>query len=542
MSKFTRKTQEISYDKLIFWNVNPRYGTNVNYETVETAIKGLFEIDENSRKKMMTLGKDIAELGLFEIPLVYPMKDGNYMVYDGNRRIANVYCLNNPEYVKYNSSLYKTYTDLSNSLSEKPNLITCTIETDLKIILEMVERAHGGVQSGKGPTSWGYSENISFKILKQNILDAISEESATETINEETPEKPKKEVTIAPHFILLTNFPSKFSDDFFKQIGGGTNADRILNNKVFKDAMETDYNNISALQANAIKATLTTANQNSKDKGGISRRYYSTDDIAELIPIYLDFIKNHKDVEFPDKKLILATNNTTITEGEIFDVQAVISNTKDFDEIEYSPSASLSFDSITKRIKSDSKPGSYSVAIKGLIDGFEIDGAIFSVKINKRKDVVTKDSKNILKHDFSKNYEINISSPINSLVAQIQKLNTKNFSYVINACLRVILESSLNIFIAEKKITITGTFSSSLEGYLTEFKKYYNNANITSLDDKSKLGYNKIKGVIDKLKPINIAKELHPLAHQIITIPTDDIKNLSIIVANILVIISEEIK
>lgn len=522
--------KEINYKKLVFWGDNPRYGLNKNHDSPESAIEALFTLNQ---AKMTNLAKDIAQNGLIpsDLPIVMELPDGSFKVYEGNRRIACIYSLYDNSYLSFKKTLERSFANIK--IENTPTTITCLVETDIGKVYNYIHRIHNGEQNGIGRSSWGTTES---NILTEYISVLNNDTNANPNTMQEKSSK------LDPHFILIRDFPALFTE--LTTLVKATNIDRILNKKSFKENLNIkDYSNITPKQAKSIYLTLIYAHEQSSNfEGGLSRKYNDKQITEELIPKYNEIFNNMQVDKHIAKSIKLSTSNTSINEGERIDLNSFIINNKDdFEEYTFKAD-NLSIDEFGFVLSTNS-PGKYHVIIRGLIDNSEYGSATLSITIKAKKVVQSKISEKLFKHDFATQYIIDITAPLNTFIFQANRLNLDTFSYIANVCLRIVLEESLSNFIRIKNLSTTENYSSTLEKNLSLFKSFYTDySKITSLDNKSKLGYNKIKDIINHLNPKAFSAELHPLAHNIKTVKKAELLNLGNRVSNILIIISEEIK
>ena len=168
-----QKIQDIPIKDLILWTENPRDPLEVGIESsdlmiIERAIK-------NDGKKW-NLPKFIKEMGghydLSELPTVVK-KEGKYIVFDGNRRIAILKYLQNPDWAgKIENKLFPTFTpEKLKDLVEIP----CNICTE-EIAIKNVYRKHSN------SSSWKQLERDTFEhylMGKPKSLFLIIEESTS---------------------------------------------------------------------------------------------------------------------------------------------------------------------------------------------------------------------------------------------------------------------------------------------------------------------------------------------------------------------------
>lgn len=133
---------------LIVNRANDRHG---ELENETAAIAWLFN---NRETHMRNLAKDIvANHGIFEAPLVSP--DGNnFVVFDGNRRVACLKLLKNPRRAP-SIELQQFFENLQTKWpTGAPEKIQCQVETDRDRVDDILFRRHTGSQRGIGQSTW----------------------------------------------------------------------------------------------------------------------------------------------------------------------------------------------------------------------------------------------------------------------------------------------------------------------------------------------------------------------------------------------------
>lgn len=151
MSRINKKPIKIA--NLLLNVDNPRFDTTANQrEAVGTIISEL-------SKKMMVLIQSIIVDGLnpSELTMVTSTKKtGKYKVLEGNRRIAALKLIHNPNMFK---DKYKSFTNglkkiLRNYHGNKINEVDCVIFTNEEEANRWIKLKHTGENNGKGVVSW----------------------------------------------------------------------------------------------------------------------------------------------------------------------------------------------------------------------------------------------------------------------------------------------------------------------------------------------------------------------------------------------------
>ena len=135
----------IGLDDLVLWTENPRDPVNAEATDREIILRAIENESGN-----WDLDKMLSDLGnqyyYNEIPTVVKTRDGKYVVYDGNRRVAVLKCVQDPELYQIATNKLPLFT-ASEALVSQTSL-PCNV-CDRETALEIVERTHAG--SGK----WG---------------------------------------------------------------------------------------------------------------------------------------------------------------------------------------------------------------------------------------------------------------------------------------------------------------------------------------------------------------------------------------------------
>lgn len=159
--RFTQ-TPPLAISELMLDVENPRTGVLASQsEAIRMMLTG------SEGKKIVSLAEDIAMRGLGVNPIVVLKNDeGRYVVKDGNRRIAALKLLGNPNLAP--DSLYKTkFTSIKNEAPNEniPSAVVCLEAPDLQSAHDHMELDHNGEQGGIGHVDWGTYEKGNFAEL-----------------------------------------------------------------------------------------------------------------------------------------------------------------------------------------------------------------------------------------------------------------------------------------------------------------------------------------------------------------------------------------
>ena len=140
------KRDDTPIDKLLLDAENPRHG---EVEDQAAALERLVAIHP---QHLRNLTEDIAKNGLHPGLgfLVFPTEDGNFVVLDGNRRLAAIKLLTKPDSAP---ASWRPITDIEVDLTSFEKL-PCTILDSREQGRLWVERMHTGVMNGVGVKQW----------------------------------------------------------------------------------------------------------------------------------------------------------------------------------------------------------------------------------------------------------------------------------------------------------------------------------------------------------------------------------------------------
>ncbi|MCD8148462.1 MAG: hypothetical protein LUE92_02640 [Clostridiales bacterium] len=159
------KIQTISTSELINYFENPRHSIgNSERDTLEKLFNAV------GTQYMLNLAEDIKNNGLLGnqyIVVVYSEEAKKYIVYEGNRRVAAIKLLMNPQEFDF---LDKASYDKAKKISEGAEVIDSlecyvTSEEDAFFIME---RVHSGEDKGRGTKEWGAREKDTFQVRRNN--------------------------------------------------------------------------------------------------------------------------------------------------------------------------------------------------------------------------------------------------------------------------------------------------------------------------------------------------------------------------------------
>ncbi len=140
--------QPVPLQQLTINRANDRHG---ELENETAAIAELFRLRE---AHMMRLAEDIVSEGaIYDPPLVTP-DDGEFIVFDGNRRITCLKLIVSPERAP-SQALQIFFRGLQESWQgDIPEEVICQVEEDRDVIDAILFRRHTGSQGGVGQSDW----------------------------------------------------------------------------------------------------------------------------------------------------------------------------------------------------------------------------------------------------------------------------------------------------------------------------------------------------------------------------------------------------
>lgn len=154
------KIQTIKITNLLLSVENPRF------EKVESQREALDIMVEEQRDKLINLAKDIVEAGINpgELTFVTPEKDNMFKVLEGNRRVAALKLLNNPELLK---DKHKSFTKKVKAISvefQKKSIkeIQCVVFSNPSDANRWIKLKHTGENKGRGTVPWDYQQMLRF--------------------------------------------------------------------------------------------------------------------------------------------------------------------------------------------------------------------------------------------------------------------------------------------------------------------------------------------------------------------------------------------
>ena len=158
-------TMLIPIDQLINYYENPRHAIGSNEEDT---LKKLF--DSVGVQYMLNLAEDVQKNGLLgnqQIVAVFSEEMQKYIVYEGNRRIAVIKLLSDPDRFTF---LDRASLERARRIGQQGNIpteINCYV-TDEAEAFFIMERLHSGEDKGRGTKQWTAREKEAFKVRQSH--------------------------------------------------------------------------------------------------------------------------------------------------------------------------------------------------------------------------------------------------------------------------------------------------------------------------------------------------------------------------------------
>ena len=176
-------TDLIDVDKLLIDTQNPRLDENT-----ESQIDAIKAIAVDQKEKIYNLGHDIVNHGInpSDFLIVTPNQNKKFIVLEGNRRLATLKILENPNIIDstITKSLLNKIKKLHLEYIKNPIAkLQCTIFKNREEADHWIELRHTGENKGAGIVDWGATEKARFKQRRSGkketclqILDYLQEQ------------------------------------------------------------------------------------------------------------------------------------------------------------------------------------------------------------------------------------------------------------------------------------------------------------------------------------------------------------------------------
>lgn len=149
-------TSPIGVGSLLLDVENPRHG---RVQSQREAIRALVE---EQGLKLVKLAQHIAANGLSPVDALLVTKAGaSYVVREGNRRLAAIRLLNNPD-IALGTKYERDYVRLAKTAKEIPTEIECHVAASSEEAAPWIELRHSGPAEGVGTIGWGTEQKNRF--------------------------------------------------------------------------------------------------------------------------------------------------------------------------------------------------------------------------------------------------------------------------------------------------------------------------------------------------------------------------------------------
>lgn len=273
------KIEYISIDKMINYRKNPRH--TVANDDIET-FKNLFEKVGN--QYMLNLAEDIFNNDLLPmdiVTVVFSEELQKYVVYEGNRRIACIKLLLNPDEFVFldNNTINKIKKITSAGFKYDFNKIQAYI-TDEEEGFYIMEKVHTGEDQGRGRKKWSSREREDFK----------SRRNETKTMG-----------------LVIDEYVRKYKDNFdITMILPFTTLDRVFNNREIRRRIGIDLSDESTFTKERVELIFfickKIADKAIEENQGVSRVFNKARIIEDIIiPWIEEYFANKDDIDVKNK-------------------------------------------------------------------------------------------------------------------------------------------------------------------------------------------------------------------------------------------------
>lgn len=280
----------IKVNQLINSPENPRHAIgNSEEDTLQKLFKAV------GVQYMLNLAEDIQKHGLLsnqQVVVVFSSEIQKYVVYEGNRRIAAIKLLLDPDSFSF---LDSASVDKAKRIAQQggiPSEVDCYV-TDDKEAFFIMERLHSGEDRGRGTKQWTSREKEAFKVRQSH----------------------QKKVSY-----LIDHYCKQYFNDFdITTILPFTTIERIFNNREIKRKIGLDITNEQTFTCARIKLIIDTSRyvvQEATSSGlSVTRLFNKARTIEDKLLPWLDKNLRGKDME-GDTHSNNGSNNTKVVSAE----------------------------------------------------------------------------------------------------------------------------------------------------------------------------------------------------------------------------------
>lgn len=333
-----KSIQEIKISDLVNYYENPRHAIGSSEEDTLYKLFNAVGI-----QYMLNLAEDIQKIGLLRhqhVVVVYSDITNKYVVYEGNRRVAAIKLLLNPEWFSFLDKATIEKAKKISQLSNVPDVVSCYI-TDEEEAFLIMERVHSGEDKGRGIKQWTSREKEVFKV-RQNHAKNLS--------------------------YLIDFFVKKYFDGLdITTILPFTTIQRIFNNREVKkqiglDVSSEDTFTVSRMQL-IINASKWIASLAQTTGIAVTRLFNKASSIKdEILPWIHQYMQKNNMSNISDTEQNSSENRVNrIDYSDKIDIQNNASSTKNADDSrDTDNSISNNTDNSTEKTSNDSKANSGS--------------------------------------------------------------------------------------------------------------------------------------------------------------------------------------
>ncbi|AYC29997.1 hypothetical protein [Paenisporosarcina cavernae] len=535
------KHRDMNTDILQLFNSNPRFPHEVTNEI--DAILAMLKLKRVGPNKIKNLIIDIFESEVVLEDFIVLEKDGNYIVFDGNRRLTAIKLFKdeNLEIIReIYKDLYSFIINLKNIKDISTLIVSAKVYTDEESARNHVRKLHSGEQDGVGQIHWSSIEKdnfddqgkITFKKLllsklknddsKKYLYDQIVKRSISTTIErffgfssiktrifrlkrgEEISLTDKivyEKVCEMIEYFLLKNgtvtdvYLRENATSFFENINpiGQVNSAEEVTATIVGDGVNSDKEDLNdsdiKKDTDDIKPDSNPEKENNEDeykilfdlnKNFISIREYQDYDLSRIIKVASD--SNGEN---------LISKVSFIHSGK-----KLISNT-------FSGDAQPGRYNIQARIENNSIVKSHSVVIEVERYNYRL-----TTRIKKNNDLFTPISSLV-----KGNVVIDISEVTNNIISEITSLEEpEKYPHMIASSVRQLIERSIDLLITNKSLNYSKANTKSIIEILDSMNK--DNKLLEKLvQGDNKMSFQETQNLISHIDNQALVSYLHLIAH-----------------------------
>jgi len=285
--------KNIQLEDIVNYNKNPRH--SVGNDEIET-LKNLF--DKVGNQYMINLAEDIFNNDLLPIDIitvVYSEEMQKYIVFEGNRRVACIKLLMNPdEFIFLDSNtINKIKKTTSSGFKYDFSKIQAYV-TDEEEGFYIMEKVHTGEDQGRGRKAWSSREKDIFKSRRNNTK------------------------TMA---LMIDQYVRKYKDNFdITMILPFTTLDRIFNNREIKQRIGINLEDENSFTKERIELIIyicrKSAEKAKSENQGVSRIFNKSRIIEDIVLPWIDVFYDDKEEDKEEKSSKTDNKNNNNAENK----------------------------------------------------------------------------------------------------------------------------------------------------------------------------------------------------------------------------------